>query len=173
MRATTCTLPTIVVAALLCIPATSHAQWLESGYSVDSVLSSIGNYTYSAGSSGGDVDAITPTSPAPSSTIKVQFVQKYDAPPGTPALTITPTGHLTGSQSGGGGTATSRVSDTIGQDQLESYDSTVANPYDVVRTLSSYTVSAPETPAYIIGTAIVALPYTGSSHAHSTVYFNP
>src|SRR5216683_2109857 len=100
----------LVLFDLCCLgnPIRAHAQWQESGYSVavDGVLVSTGNYTYSAGTGGGDVNATTPTSPAMSSTIKVRFVQSYDAAPGTPNLTVTPTGHLTGSQGGGGGTAT-------------------------------------------------------------------
>lgn len=160
-----------VIAILLAIsvPVASKAQWSHGSYSVNNVVTNIGNYTYSAGSNSGTVDAVSQASGSPSvSTIEVVFAVTYTAPAGSGNLTITPKGHLTGYTSGTYSEASSKVDASSG-----SYTKGIngGGSFDETHALGSYAISPTSSTQYITARAY-AQSYPGySSWGDSVVYF--
>lgn len=145
------------------------AQRGHTSYVVDigSVKAS-GNYSYNAGSYGGDVDAVAP-SPRGGSSIQVTFLVTYFAPGGTPGLSLSATGHLYGSASGMSSSANSGFSAENGQ---YGTGATAPNSYDRQYSLLPLPpIYAPGATLAIPGIANASSYPGGSAYGHAAVWF--
>ncbi len=160
----------LAMAAIHVIPRPAMAQWTHGSYSVNQVLTNIGNHTYSAGANSGTVDATKDSSG--SSSIRVEFKAEFSANSGDPSLNLVGHGTLTGGGSGSNYSGTAAVEGMTGGVISRSFQS--PNSLNSSETLGGETAQLAPGPitAYVIASASAGVMGSGNTcWADSVVWY--